>query len=110
VPPFPSPRPLAEKRAAALRYEPGSDALPKIVAAGRGAIAEKILQAAEAAGVPIKKDADLAALLSTFDTDKDIPVEAMVTVAEILAVIYRANGKLKALREDAAAAGGARAP
>lgn len=70
-----------------------------MIATGRGALAERILAAAEAAGVPIKKDADLAALLSAIDADTDIPVEAMVAIAEILAVIYRANGKLKDVRQ-----------
>jgi flagellar biosynthesis protein len=107
LPLSPTPRPSAQKRAAALRYEPGADTLPKIVAAGRGALAERMLAAAEAAGIPIRKDADLAALLAAVDTDSDIPVEAMLAVAEILAVIYRANGKLKELREaQAQKAGG----
>jgi flagellar biosynthesis protein len=99
VPLSPAPRPTLQKRAAALRYEPGAESLPKVVATARGALAERMLQAAEAAGVPIKKDADLAALLSAVDADSDIPLEAMVAIAEILAVIYRANGRLKEMRE-----------
>lgn len=108
LPLSPAPRPTIQKRAAALRYEPGAESLPKVVASGRGALAERILAAADAAGIPIKKDADLAALLSALDTDSEIPVEAMVAIAEILAVIYRANGKLKELRDAQTAAQGAR--
>jgi len=80
--------------AVALGYEPGTDRLPHVVAGGRGAIAEQILEIAFAHGVKVREDANLAELLSAIDIDSDIPAEAFAAVAEILVYVYRANGRL----------------
>lgn len=69
----------------------GSGASPRVVASGRGAVAEQILQLAFANEVKVREDADLAEILAAVDIDSEIPVEAAVAVAEILARIYRAN-------------------
>ena len=79
--------PTPRKRAAALRYE-GTGA-PKVVAAGRGLIAEKILAAAKEAGVPIREDAALAEALSGLELGREVPEELWVAVAEALAWAYR---------------------
>ena len=80
--------------AVALKYEPDSEFAPKVVAGGRGAVAEQILQVAFAAGVKVREDTDLAEMLSTIDVESEIPIEAFATVAEILAYVYRLNGTL----------------
>ncbi len=80
--------------AIALQYELGGDSLPRVVANGKGAVAEQIIQLAFANGVKVREDPDLAQLLSVVELDSEIPVEALVAVAEILAYVYRANGKL----------------
>jgi len=77
--------------AVALDYDPGADKAPRVVAGGRGAVAEQILQIAFAHDVKVREDADLAELLSAIDIDSEIPVEAFAAVAEILAYVYRAN-------------------
>lgn len=84
----PDKRPIA----VALSYD-GSAAPPKVVASGRGAIAEQILALAFANGVRVREDADLAEILSAVDVDTEIPLEAFAAVAEILAYVYRANGR-----------------
>ena len=85
------PTPEKKRRAAALRYE-GSGA-PKVVAAGRGLIAEKILAAAKDAGVPIREDAALAEALSGLELGREVPEELWVAVAEALAWAYRLDVK-----------------
>lgn len=86
---------VANRRAAAaLRYKQGEDPAPRLVAKGAGKIAEKIIEAAKAAGVPIHEDPDLLALLMTLNIDEIIPPEMYVAVAEILAFIYRMNKKV----------------
>ena len=80
--------PTPRKKAAALRYEGGSGA-PKVVAAGRGLIAEKILAAAREAGVPIREDAALAEALAGLELGREVPEELWVAVAEALAWAYR---------------------
>lgn len=71
------------------------DDLPRVVAGGRGRIAEQILEIAFQKGVRVREDKDLAELLSAIDVDEDIPIEAFAAVAEILAYVYRANGILR---------------
>jgi flagellar biosynthesis protein len=74
------------KRATALRYE-GRDA-PKVVATGKGLVAEKILEAARAAGVPLREDPVLVQALATLELDQEIPPELYRAVAEALAWAY----------------------
>ena len=62
-----------------------------------GRVAEQILEIAFASGVKVREDADLAELLSVVQLDSEIPADALVAVAEILAYIDRANGKLPPL-------------
>lgn len=78
--------------AVALRQTRESDRAPKVVAAGRGAVAEQILEIAFSQGIKVREDADLAQLLSAVDEDSEIPTEAFAAVAEILVYLYRANG------------------
>ena len=83
----------SRKKAAAVRYNPSEDRAPKLVAKGKGTIAEKILQAAKEHGIPIKEDALLAEALSAVDLYQEIPSELYRAVAEILAFIYRVTNK-----------------
>ncbi len=81
-----------DQLAIALSYDQASDAAPKVVASGRGAIAERILALAFANGIKVREDADLAEILAAIDVDTEIPLKAFAAVAEILAYVYRANG------------------
>ncbi len=78
--------------AVALKYEPKTEYAPKVVASGRGSVAEQILAIAFAKGIKVREDADLVKLLSVLEIDSEIPIEAFAAVAEILAYVYRANG------------------
>jgi flagellar biosynthesis protein len=80
--------PPDRKRATALHYG-GGDGAPKVVAAGQGLIAERILEIAAAAGVPIREDAALVNALSSLELGQEIPEELFVAVAEALAWAYR---------------------
>jgi len=66
---------------------------PRIVAKGRGAIAEQILRLAFDHGVKVRKDADLAEILDALEIESEIPLEAFAAIAEILTYVYRANGR-----------------
>jgi flagellar biosynthesis protein len=82
------------RTAVAIRYEPVDEySAPKVIATGRGWIAEAILEVAFAHGVKVREDADLAEILAAVDLDEEIPVEAFIAVAEILRYVYTANGK-----------------
>jgi flagellar biosynthesis protein len=82
------------KKAAALRYEPGSSA-PKVTAAGKGLIAERILEEAKKAGVPIREDKALAEALSGLQLGDEVPEDLWVAVAQALAWAYRLDLRAK---------------
>ena len=76
-------------RATALRYDPEGGGPPKVAATGRGLIAERILEEAESAGVPVKRDAALAEALGAMPVGHEVPEELWAAVAEALAWAYR---------------------
>ncbi len=83
-------RPPGSKSAAALHYETGDEA-PRVVAAGHGYIAEKIIAVAREHGVKIHEDPDLVQVLAELDLGSVIPPEIYQVVAEVLAYVYRVN-------------------
>lgn len=85
-----------ETVAVALRYDPKGTDLPRVTAKGRGQIAQRIVELARAAGVPVREDPDLAQLLVRLEAGRAIPVEAFAAVAEILAALFRENARLAA--------------
>jgi len=75
-----------EKTAVAVAYEPG-EAAPKILATGKGHVAEKIIDAAKEADVPLYKDNKLADTLSRLKIGDMIPPELYEVVAEVLVFV-----------------------
>ena len=71
------------KQAVALEYNPSEDA-PRIIASGTGALAERIIEKAKEADVPVHQDAKLAATLSKLEIGDMIPPELYEVVAEVL--------------------------
>ena len=81
----------ANKTAVALSYEAGDQA-PKILATGKGYVAEKIIERAKEVDVPVHKDEKLAATLSKLEIGDYIPKELYGVVAEILVFVDRVEG------------------
>lgn len=75
-----------KKKAVALMYEPDNQA-PQVVAAGQGAIADKIIDKAKEHDVPLYKDTDLTDTLLRLDIGDCIPPELYGVVAEILVYV-----------------------
>ncbi|MCX4268424.1 MAG: EscU/YscU/HrcU family type III secretion system export apparatus switch protein [Lachnospiraceae bacterium] len=74
------------KQAIALAYDPG-DTAPRILATGKGALAEKILETAREADVPVYQDEKLAKTLAKLEIGDTIPPELYEVVAEILVFV-----------------------
>lgn len=74
------------KTAVALSYEPG-DLAPKILATGKGELAERIIKKGEEGNVPFYKDNKLADTLSKLEIGDTIPPELYDVVAEILVFV-----------------------
>lgn len=77
------------KLAAALHYDETKDHAPRLIAYGKGDIAEQILQVAEENDIPLHQDTGLAQLLGNIELGAEIPEEAYHVVAEILTFVYR---------------------
>lgn len=74
----------------ALRYRPGQDAAPVVVARGRGDVALSIRELARTAHVPILEYPQLArAIYFTARAGRTIPEELFVAVATILAFVFQ---------------------
>lgn len=82
------------KQAVALEYDP-ADSAPKVIAMGRGAVADRIIEQAKQSDVPIHKDEKLADTLSKLRIGDMIPPELYEVVAEIL-VFVDGMDKIKA--------------
>jgi len=95
VEPPPGPRRRPERQVAvALKHDLGGPGAPRVVASGWGEVARKILETAFTNNVKVREDPDLARVLAAVEVDSEIPLEAFAAVAEILAYVYRANGRL----------------
>jgi flagellar biosynthesis protein len=76
------------KNAVALAYSE-TDAAPRVVAKGRGVLAEQIISRARDAGVYVHESPELVSLLMQIDLDQRIPPQLYAAVAELLAWLYR---------------------
>jgi flagellar biosynthesis protein len=87
----------SRRRATALRYIPGAPA-PKITATGAGLVADRIIAAARAAGVPVRSDPALVQALSKLELEAEVPPALWVAVAETLAWAYQLDAKARPQR------------
>lgn len=83
------------RTAIALEYNPNESEAPKVIATGKGLLADKIIEQAKEADVPVHKDSKLAGTLSKLEIGDMIPPELYEAVAEIL-VFVDAMEKIKA--------------
>jgi flagellar biosynthesis protein len=84
------PRP---RHAAALSYDGESGGAPRVVAAGTGAVAERIIALALEHGVPVRDDAGLAEALARLQLEAEVPEELWTAVAEALVWAYRLTAR-----------------
>jgi flagellar biosynthesis protein len=73
----------------ALRYRRESESVPTVVAGGFGAVAQRILDLARDARVPVHEDAALAEALERIGIEQPIPPELYQAVAEVISFVYR---------------------
>ncbi|MES2297840.1 MAG: EscU/YscU/HrcU family type III secretion system export apparatus switch protein [Pseudomonadota bacterium] len=80
--------------AVALAYQSG-EAAPKVVAKGKGLMAEQIIARASEAGVFVHESKELVALLMNVDLDRQIPPALYRAIAELLAWLYHIEAAKK---------------
>ena len=74
--------------AVALAYQ-GQDSAPRVVAKGRGLVAQAIIASAREHGIFVHESEELVSLLMQVELDRQIPPELYLAVAELLAWLYR---------------------
>lgn len=79
--------------AVALQYEKGSRDAPRVVAKGRGLVADRIVALAEENGVVIEANPVLAEALSGVELDDTIPLELYEAVAVVIGYVLRTGAK-----------------
>lgn len=82
---------LKRKEAVALSYEATKNDVPKVIAKGKGIVADNILEKAKENNIPIQEDPTLIELLSKLNINDSIPEELYQAVAEVFAFVYRTD-------------------
>ncbi len=82
-----------DKKAVALKYENKSTSAPKVIAKGKGAIAEKILEKADEFEIPIFQNEALANSLMELDLDEQIPPRLYKAIAEVFVWLMKSEKK-----------------
>jgi flagellar biosynthesis protein len=77
-----------KNKAAALKYEPGEDSAPTLLAKGKNSVAQKIIEIAAEAEIPIVEDAALVSALLVLELGEEIPPDLYRAVAKILSFLY----------------------
>ncbi|MBE6838352.1 MAG: hypothetical protein E7507_02245 [Ruminococcus sp.] len=85
--------------AVALKYTPGKDYAPVVVASGHGHIADKIISLADESGIPIYRDDSAAALLTMLKVGKSVPPDLYELIASIYVEILKTSGNLSTLKK-----------
>ncbi|MCB1471376.1 MAG: EscU/YscU/HrcU family type III secretion system export apparatus switch protein [Rhodobiaceae bacterium] len=86
--------------AVALAYDHEAGAAPQVVAKGRGAVAERIIENARAHGVHVEENPVLAEALSAVELDDTIPRDLYRAVAEVIGFVLRHSPAAKHHREQ----------
>lgn len=81
--------------AVALHYDRKAKGAPRVVAKGKGAIGDKIVELARANDIPIEENEQLAGALSHVEIGDEIPEELYKAVAQVLIFVLRLSGKLR---------------
>jgi len=80
--------------AVAISYEPDQPEAPKVLAAGVGETARRILELARREHICIHQDATLASLLARVPRNSAIPRQAYQLIAELLVFLYATDHRL----------------
>jgi flagellar biosynthesis protein len=84
-------RETRRKEAVALGYNQNTEEAPRVLAKGKGIIAENIIDRARENKVPIQEDPSLIDILSKLNINESIPEELYQAVAEVFAFIYKTD-------------------
>ncbi len=90
----------AEQKAVALKYEPERDVAPRVIAKGRGHVAEHILATAQKNTIPVYQNKTLVNMLMALEIDREIPPELYKAIAEVMAYVYKMDKSKERSKND----------
>jgi flagellar biosynthesis protein len=79
--------------AAALEFDPDKSSAPVLTAFGEGIVAERIIETANLAKVPVVEDSNITEVLKTVTIGDEIPEELYEVVAQVLVFISNVDNK-----------------
>ncbi len=82
------------KTAVAVQYDRQTMVAPKVIAKGRGIVADNLVEQAVRHQVPVYQNKALASMLMALEIDREIPPDLYKAVAEVLVFVYRADSAL----------------
>jgi len=80
---------IAAQKAVALRYDMQQDTAPRVIAKGKGHVAEHILATAQKNSIPVYQNKTLVNMLMALEIDREIPPELYKAIAEVMAYVYK---------------------
>ncbi len=84
--------PLSQQKAVALKYPKGAEA-PFVIANGKGLLAKRILEEAQANDIKIEENTPLVEFLSEVKVGSLVPPESWEILAQIFSVILKEEEK-----------------
>lgn len=79
---------VANQKAVALKYDMQNDSAPRVIAKGKGHVAEHILATAQQNSIPVYQNKTLVNMLMALEIDREIPPELYKAIAEVMAYVY----------------------
>ena len=80
---------IARQKAVALKYDMLQDAAPRVIAKGKGHVAEHILATAQKNSIPVYQNKTLVNMLMALEIDREIPPDLYKAIAEVMAYVYK---------------------
>jgi flagellar biosynthesis protein len=80
-----------QKKAVALSYQEKEDTAPRVIAKGKGILADSIIEAARKNDIPVQEDPSMIEVLHKLEVNEQIPEELYLAVAEIFSFIYQVD-------------------
>lgn len=83
-----------QQKAVALQYEQNRQSAPKVIAKGKGRVAEKIIEKAKEYDIPLFANPELADSLLSLDIDSEIPPELYQAVVDVFIWLMQQENRL----------------
>ena len=84
---------MKSAKAAALKYDPSQNRAPKVLAKGKGKVADAIIAKAKEYDIPLFANEALVESLMGLEIESEIPAELYQAVVEVFVWLAKADAK-----------------